>query len=119
MRRRIAALVFVAAVLALALGGLHRPVDVDLALSFGPSARDVRLVRLWFEDGHQTVVRDLTLAFPEGAPSEASRRVRLRAGTYALAAQISYAHRPDWHPVRQLVVEGGRAAIDLSPDRHP
>lgn len=116
MRRRVASLVLVLAVVVFARFGLKRQHAVDLALAFGGDAPRVREVSLVLSDEHDQVARDLSLRYPTGAPAVEHRTIKLASGTYTLAGRVVVDHAPDRHPSRTISVDNdGTYAVDLSP----
>ena len=116
MRRRLASLILVLAVLVLARFGLRRQHAVDLALDFGGDAARVRQVSLVISDEHDQVARDLSLRYPTGAPPVDHKAIKLVSGTYTVAGHILVDGAPERHPTRTLLVENdGTYSVDLSP----
>jgi hypothetical protein len=92
-----------------------RPVEATLALSFGPRAAEVRELELIVTDGKENVVRSLKLAFPQGAPPEERRAVRLQPGDYTLGVRIARDKGGPLTLTRPLRVgDAGSYPIDLS-----
>jgi hypothetical protein len=114
MRRRLALLVVVIAIVVGARLIAHRPVDVDLSLRLGADAARVRAVDLLFSDADERVARDLHLAFPTGARPDEPRRVRLRDGRYTVDARLTFDGLPERRVSRPLAVdESGVHVLDL------
>jgi hypothetical protein len=67
----------------------HFPTERSLNLRLGPTAASLREAELVFERDH-AVIRDLTLAFPDGARPDLSRAVRLAAGDYQIGVRLRY-----------------------------
>lgn len=113
--KRLALLVLVVAVVVAAKLLFQHPVNVDLALSFGPEAPAVRSVTLVFTDSDERVARELALRYPSGAPAEAHKRVRLTPGDYSVGIHLVVDGRAPRDFTRPLHVESaGSAPLDLS-----
>jgi hypothetical protein len=110
VRRRLALLLLPIAIIAW-LVRPHFPTERPLQLHFGRSAPSLREAELVFEHDH-AVVRDLTLAFPDGARPELSRPVRLAAGDYDIGVRLRYEGGRERHLGRTVHAEGD-APIDV------
>jgi|SRR5579871_4323499 len=87
MRGRVIGLVVAGAAIAALLLLFRPPVEHDLVVRLGAQSARVREVDLHFlRDG--ATERDLTLSFPEPAPAEVRRAIKLRRGRYDVAARI-------------------------------
>lgn len=111
-RRRFFALALIPVGLGAYLFLVPRYGDVELAVSLGQRARRVRQLELQLlRDG--LVTRDLTLAFPDGAPPEVRRAVRLRNGDYQVAVRVRWDDGRESHVGRDLRTDSPET-IDLS-----
>src|SRR4051812_34546280 len=100
MRRRRLGLLLIP--LAVGLWFLRSPIsERTLAIHFGASGPSLREVDLVFQRD-QSVVREVTLHFPHGAPADVSRGVRLPPGEYEIGVRIVRAGGDELHVTRAL-----------------
>ncbi len=116
MRHRRLALLLVAVVLGVwYLLGLARPVEAEVPIRLGAASSRVREIDLHFlRDG--SVVRDVTLHFPSGAPADIQRTVSLREGSYEVGVRLVYADGREAH-VGRAFRTGAGDEIDLATPR--
>ena len=88
MRVRLALLALPAALL-LWLLRPHAPAPRELAIHFGAPGGGLREVDLHFVRA-ESVVRDVTLFFPAGAPADVTRSVSLAAGDYDVGVRMVF-----------------------------
>ena len=86
MRARLA-LLLLPLVGALFLVRPRPPSEVPVRVHLGARGAQVRQLELKFERG-ESIVRDVTLRFPDGAPAEVERTVRLAPGDYRIAIRV-------------------------------
>ena len=92
-RRGVAFALVLAVLLVWTLLRRDRVVEEDLALDFGASANRVREVDLHFQRSGERdgpIVRDLSLVFPSGAPTEAHHAIKLKEGSYEVGVRVLY-----------------------------
>ena len=75
---------------AVALAARRRPVDVQLAIDYGPRAAKLRNAVLIFRDRSDHVVRRLELRYPHGAVGALTRPERISRGEYDIGASLSF-----------------------------
>jgi hypothetical protein len=112
MRRRLAGLLLVLAVIAGAAWFARRkPVNVELDVGLPASVREVDLV---FTRNDEHVERELKLLYAGGAPTRDHRSLRLSAGRYNVGARLVFANPPELTTTRSLDVnDSGTYSLDF------
>jgi hypothetical protein len=76
------------------LAARRRPVDVQLAIDYGPRAAKLRNAVLIFRDQNEHVVRRLELRYPQGALGALTRPEHIARGEYDVGASLSFDDGP-------------------------
>jgi hypothetical protein len=89
-----------------------RYTQAEVTVALGARAAKVRELELHFvRDG--SVVRDITLPFPDGAPGEVTHPLKLRNGNYQVAARVRWSDGHESHVGRDFNTDAPEV-IDLS-----
>jgi hypothetical protein len=89
-----------------------RYTQAEVTVALGARSAKVRELELHFlRNG--SVVRDLTLPFPDGAPAEVTHALRLRNGDYQVAARVRWDDGRESHVGRDYNTDAPEV-IDLS-----
>ena len=111
-RRRLIALGLVPVAIGAYLFLAPRYSETEVVIDLGARATKVRELELHFlRDG--SVVRDLTLPFPDGAPSQVRHGLRLRNGAYQVAVRMRWSDGRESHVGRDFATDAPQP-LDLT-----
>jgi hypothetical protein len=106
MRRGFWAIIVVCVVAAaVTIAARRKPVDIQLAIDYGPRAAHVRNAVLIFRDQREHVVRRLELRYPRGAVGALTRPEHISRGEYDVGASVTFDEGPAATPSAKLRVD--------------